>query len=71
MGGFLAGLVWFLLLARVSWSPLSYVWITIAGLVAASAAVAVLAWRGDRGVAAGLASVTALVGAVVTLAVWL
>jgi hypothetical protein len=71
MGGFLAGLVWFLLLARVSWSSWSYVWITIAGLTAASAAVAVLAWRGDRGVAAGLASVTALVGAVVTLAVWL
>jgi hypothetical protein len=67
LAGFAGGLLWFLLITAVAWN----LWLTIAGLVAATAAVAVLAWWGDRGVAAGLATVVAIVGSVVTLAVWL
>ena len=65
-----AGVIWFLLLALVAWSPLSAVLITLAGVLAAVGAVAVLTWRGDRGAAAGLAVAAALAVAVFTLATW-
>ena len=68
--GFGAGVLWFLLLSMVAWSPLSLLLVTLAGLLAALGAVAVLAWRGDRGVAAGLAVATALAVAVFTFTVW-
>jgi hypothetical protein len=55
----------------VAWSSLSAVVITLAGLLAAVGAVAVLAWWGDRGAAAGLAVAAALAVAVLTLASWL
>jgi hypothetical protein len=71
MIGFGAGLLWFLLLAAVSWSALSYLVIAVAGLVAAVVAVVLLAWRGDRGASAGLAVLTGLMGAVVTLLILL
>jgi hypothetical protein len=71
MVGFGAGLLWFLLLAVASWSTLSYFVITFGGLVAAVMAVVVLAWRGDRGAGAGLAVVTGLMGAVLTLLIWI
>jgi hypothetical protein len=70
MAGFTAGLVWFLLLAAVSWSVWSYFWFTLAGIFGVVAAVGVLAWRGDRGAAAGLAVVTAGVAAVFVLLTW-
>ena len=69
--GFGAGVLWFLLLLTVAWSSLSAVVITLAGLLAAVGAVAVLAWWGDRGAAAGLAVAAALAVAVLTLASWL
>lgn len=69
MVGFCAGLLWFVLLACAAWSWTSYIVITLAGLVLAIAAVAVLSWRGDRGAAAGLAVVSGLIAALVTLLV--
>jgi hypothetical protein len=70
MVGFCAGLLWFVLLACASWSWSSYVVLTLAGLVVAIGAGAVLSWRGDRGAAAGLAVVSGLIVAVVTLLAW-
>jgi hypothetical protein len=66
-----AGILWFLLLVTVAWSPLSVALLTLAGLFAALAAVALLTWRGDRGAAAGLSVAAALAVAVFTLATWL
>jgi CBS-domain-containing membrane protein len=68
--GLAAGLGWFVLLLAVSWSPLSSFLLVLAGVLAATGAVAVLSWRGDRGVGAGLAVVTGIAAAVLTVATW-
>jgi hypothetical protein len=70
MAGFCAGLLWFVLLAAASWSVTSYFVLTLAGLVTALGAVALLSWRGDRGVGAGLAALTGIMAAAVTLVAW-
>ncbi len=67
-----AGFLWFLMFGLVSWSLLSYLWSTVIAGVLAGAAAVVLVRYGDRGVAVGVAAISAaavgIIGLIVAIA---
>jgi hypothetical protein len=70
--GAAAGLVWFLLVGAVAWSPVSYVVATTAGVLPALIAAFVLLGWGNRGagIGVGITTCAAVAFLFVLLATW-
>jgi hypothetical protein len=64
-------MTWFVLLAATSWNLLSYLVLTLSGLVLAVLVTGLLFARGDRGVAVGLVVAAGTAAALLFLAAWI